>query len=381
MKNSHSDNKYTSEIPPLDIIDLDRVDSVNSENTSHEGRDHDTSEDPPLPKNKYAEPDEENFFEKYIFKLNWHIILLLVIAASVVLVIHRISNWGVHVTPEYNPDDYNEEYEIEVQDNILPLIYSGDDVADDGIRTVVALGNSPFADEWGTEDNLAALIEDLTDAVVYNCAVEGSYLTAEEAVFNASVAPMDAFSLYWLTTLACVDATTNIENAIQALGGNLPDGAMEAYETLRDLDFSTVDVITIMYDASDYLDGRPMGTLENPTDIQTYYGNLNASIELIQNTYPHIRIIVMSPTYAYAIDENGEYVSSDLYLYANDALSAYAMIMERSASMYTASFLDNFYGTVNELNADQYLVDNMHLNLEGRKKVAERFVYALEYYD
>mgnify|MGYP003296001730 CR=1 FL=1 len=35
----------------------------------------------------------------------------------------------------------------------------------------------------------------------------------------------------------------------------------------------------------------------------------------------------------------------------------------------------------NELNADEYLDDHLHMNLAGRKKVAERFVYALEYYD
>jgi len=350
----------------MEIIDLD---------------DPDSTEDCPDVPRKDSVREEESFFEKYILNFNWHIILLLVVAVSVVLIIYRISNWGVYVKPEYDPNDFNEEYEIEVQDNILPHLYTGDDIVDDGVCTIVAFGNSPFADDWGTDNNLASLIEEQSEAVVYNCAVADSYLTAQEPQFSSSKAPMDAFSFYWLTTLACVDATNNIESAIQALGDNLPDGAMEAYETLRDLDFNTVDVITIMYDASDYLDGRPMGTLDHPTDIQTYYGNLNAGLELIQETYPHIRIIVMSPTYAYAIDENGEYVSSDLYLYAEETLSSYAMIMERSASIYTASFLDNFYGTVNELDADQYLTDHMHLNLEGRKKLAERFVYALEYYD
>ena len=48
---------------------------------------------------------------------------------------------------------------------------------------------------------------------------------------------------------------------------------------------------------------------ENPTDPTQFTGNLEASIEVLQNYYPQIRIIVMSPTYAYAVDENGDYVA------------------------------------------------------------------------
>ena len=37
--------------------------------------------------------------------------------------------------------------------------------------------------------------------------------------------------------------------------------------------------------------------------------------------------------------------------------------------------------TIHEDNAREYLSDHIHLNVEGRKKVAERFVYALNYFD
>ena len=44
------------------------------------------------------------------------------------------------------------------------------------------------------------------------------------------------------------------------------------------------------------------------------------------------------------------------------------------------TFVDNLYGTVTEDNAQDYLIDHLHLNVAGRKKVAERFVYALNYF-
>ena len=90
----------------------------------------------------------------------------------------------------------------------------------------------------------------------------------------------------------------------------------------------------------------------------------------------------MSPTYAYALNQDGDYVSSDMYCYLNDyKLSTYALMIERSTTNQGVTFVDNIYGTVNENNADQYLLDHINLNVKGRQKLAERFVYALDYYN
>lgn len=380
MKETPSENKQNQSIPPLEIIDLDEIDTNEQKEIPF---DQSVSDDfyAPNPKQSGKKNTEEpkNFFEKYVLGINWHIILLLVVVFSVIFVVYRFSNWGTRVGSQYDPEDTS-DYDIEVYDNILPL-YTTEEREDDGVRTVVVLGNSPFADDKGSDDNLASLIEGMTDATIYNCAVSGSFLAAAEPTFDASKDPMDAFNLYWLSTLIAMDNDIIYERAFQAMGPDTPEDAQQAYETLSSLDFNTVDVIAIMYDASDYLDGRLIMNAENRTDIQSFYGNMNASLELIQSTFPHIRLIVMSPTYAYAVNEEGEYVDSELYLYAEHPLSRYSMLLEQSASAVSASFLDNYYGTVNELNAADYLEDNLHLNLEGRKKLAERFVYALEYYD
>ena len=90
----------------------------------------------------------------------------------------------------------------------------------------------------------------------------------------------------------------------------------------------------------------------------------------------------MSPTYAFAVDDEGKYISSDQYIYNDqDVLSTYVIKQFGYAYDREVTFVDNIYGTITEDNADEYLIDNIHLNTEGRKKVAERFVYALTYYD
>ena len=91
----------------------------------------------------------------------------------------------------------------------------------------------------------------------------------------------------------------------------------------------------------------------------------------------------MSPTYAFSDqqDENGDYVSSDIMRYGEDVLSTYVIKASESASALQVSFVDNFYVTFNEDNATDYLSDHTHLNSAGRKKVIDRLLYALNYYN
>lgn len=310
-----------------------------------------------------------------ILKINWHLILLLVFVFSVIFIIYRFKNWGTKVDLD-NLGHVDDNYDVETVDNILPLIYEGDAPAvNDGIRKVVLLGNDTFAQNKGTSDDMANMIAELSGATVYNCAFEGSYLSSTSNYINTKTYPMDAFNLYWLTTAFTINNLEPYEAVFEECADQIPADAEETFETLCSIDFNTVDVIGIMYDANDYLAARPMINIEKPDDIYTFTGNLVASIDMIQDKYPHIRIIVMSPTYAYAINEEGEYVSSDLYCYIKDPevshkLSNYALLLERETAPQGISFVDNIYGTINETNADQYLLDNISLNVDGRKKIS-----------
>lgn len=62
---------------------------------------------------------------------------------------------------------------------------------------IVVFGNAPFADDRDSSDNLANLIAKETDTTVYNCSISGSYLAAQQLNYDPTVAPMDAYCLYW----------------------------------------------------------------------------------------------------------------------------------------------------------------------------------------
>lgn len=334
-----------------------------------------------------ADSQKSNTFQDTILPkirpfLNMHMLLAVVAVIFIVAIIGKFSNWGVFVDISEIESDHSLGY-LDVLDDILPLMDENGLPMEAGeVDNIVVFGNAPFADDRDSEDNLANMIAEASGATVYNCSVGSSYLSAQWPYFDASQAPLDAYSFYWLTVLATTDANAHYyPESVAALGDNTPPEAQEVYDTLTTLDFNTVDVIAIMYDASDYLAGRRMYDDANRTNIQHFTGSLEAGIELWQREYPHIRIIVMSPTYAYGLDENGEYVSSDIQRYGQDVLSTYVIKESDSCAYRSVSFIDNLYGTVTETNADEYLIDHLHLNVDAREKLTSRFMTALNYFN
>jgi hypothetical protein len=313
--------------------------------------------------------------------INMHTIFVFAIAVFVLALFMKFKNWGVHIDQEELFKDGEGTYD-DTLDQILPLIDSNGKTVAQDVSSIVFFGNAPFADDRDSEDSIVSMIAASTGAEVYNCSIGGSYLSSQNYTFDADSDPEDAYSFYWLATLMTSGGNSDyFERAGESLGDNTPAEADEVYDILTTVDFGTVDVAVIMYDASDYLIGRYMYNDDNASDITCFTGSLEAGIELLKEYYPNMRIIVMSPTYAYAVVD-GKYVSSDKYSIGNlDVLSTYVIKEFGSASEQGVTFVDNLYGTVTEDNADQYLTDNLHLNAEGRRLVADRLLYALNYYN
>lgn len=330
----------------------------------------------------YENDTKQNKQKNFSFHHAMHIVLLLAVVVSIALLIWKFSHWGIFVDINNLADDPDNRYQ-NCMDEILPLFTGTEDaINDDGITNILVFGNHPFSDDRDSKDSLANIIARDANATVYNCSVDGSCMSSQFSYFSADDNPMDAYSFYWLVTLAVNGANDGYYSAaLKALGEDAPAEAQEVFDTLTSLDLNTIDVAVIMYDATDYLLWRSPCDLEDSTDVTSFAGNLEAGIELLQAYYPNIRIIVMSPTYAFAVVD-GEYVSSDIYLaYEKFALSLYANMEAQSAFSRSVTYVDNLYGSIHEDNASEYLRDNLHLNVEGRKIVADHFIYALKYFD
>lgn len=363
-------------IPDLEIIDLEENEisaEAPMDGEEHYGSGEHLPSGEPAPKRRFP-------------RISIHFVLLATFIIFVCGIIYKFMNFGNYIDLDELFKDGQGTYD-DTFDEILPLMdRDGNRLEtnyEDGL-TIVAFGNAPFADDADSDDSLAAMIEEMTGATVYNCSISGSYMASQSAVIDPSESPMDVYTFYWLSSLACKsDIRHSFESAKETLGDAVPPEADKVINTITSLDFDTVDVVTIFYDATDYLLGHEMYNDLNDTDIQQFTGNLEAGIQIFQDIYPHIRIIVMSPPYAFSdqLDENGNYISSDITRYGQDVLSTYVIKEYGSCATRRVSFVDHLYGTITEDNAKEYLIDNLHLNVAGRREIAKRFVYALYYYD
>lgn len=395
-RNDSNHNIHTSPVngmPDIEIVDLENetMQDTDSGKSAHKSNKKQTSD--VSPKADEYEDFSEEYEEDYPEEdeapapagirrfLNVHVFFALAMIIVIGLVAYRFTHWGQRVSQSDIFKDGQGSYD-DSWDSILPLTDENGQMVITDASNIVLFGNAPFADDRDSSDSLANLIAKETGANVYNCSISGSYLAAQELNFDPTVAAMDAYCLYWLVSLATGAPIDNYYvQAAEQLGDKTPADAEEVINTLKTLDFNTIDTVAIMYDATDYLLGNPMYNDDNPTDPTQFTGNLEASLDVLQSLYPQIRIIVMSPTYAYAVDENGDYVSSDMYIYNNrDVLSTYVIKECYSANVHSVSFMDNLYGSITEDNAKEYLTDNLHLNVKGRKLIAKRFEYFLNYY-
>lgn len=396
-RNDSNHNIHTSpvnDMPDIEIVDLENetMQDTDSGKSAHKTNRKPTSDVSPKA-DEYEDFSEEYEDDDYPEEdeapapagirrfLNVHVFFALVMIVVIGLVAYRFTHWGQRVSQSDIFKDGQGSYD-DSWDSILPLTDENGQMVITDASNIVLFGNAPFADDRDSSDSLANLIAKETGANVYNCSISGSYLAAQELNFDPTVAAMDAYCLYWLVNLATGAPIDNYYvQAAEQLGDKTPTDAEEVINTLKTLDFNTIDTVAIMYDATDYLLGNPMYNDDNPTDPTQFTGNLEASLDVLQSLYPQIRIIVMSPAYAYAVDENGDYVSSDMYIYNNrDVLSTYVIKECYSANLHSVSFMDNLYGSITEDNAKEYLTDNLHLNVKGRKLIAKRFEYFLNYY-
>lgn len=298
-----------------------------------------------------------------------HVILLAAIILIAVVSVYRLYKWNQGTPLDIDTADVDtSQFDIETLDMIIPMdssLLEGHE--DDGITTILCLGNNPFADDRG-DTGLAAQIAVKTDSVVYDCAFPYSSAACKYPVYNPEYTK-DHFNFYYV-----VECFRNNEfTAISSIANDEADPRYaETVEVMKTVDMDKVDIIVIMYDSTDYNMGTPSDNPDNPYDVTAFTGGLRTTIENIKSTWPYIRIFVMSPTYAQYMDEDGELHNGTTTDLGNGSLNHY-LIKEADAIMDCGvSFIDNYFGTINEDNYEEYMTDYMHYNNAGREKLAAR---------
>ena len=307
------------------------------------------------------------------FHLNLHVILALVIVAVFATGIFILLRWNKGTLTTWDRDDDSTKFDVEVQDVIFslnPAFLEGRE--DDGVTTILFLGDDPLSDDR-TETGIAERIGEMSGATVINASFPSSKVACENATYSTSTQEGidDAFNLYYVCSALNRQDFTAMENIAPFKNDPSLTAGLEA---LKSTDMDKVDILAIMYDAVDYLEGSPVDNANNDVDIQTYTGSLKASIQLIQEEYPYIRIVFLSPTFAFYVDEDEKFQNGAMTDLGNGTISTYWVRAIDICSAAGISFIDNYYGSINGDNYLLFMRDAVHLNEAGRKQIAEHFV-------
>lgn len=306
-------------------------------------------------------------------RVNIHVIILGVIVLIAVFSVYKLYRWNKGVPSDYDPNYQTTDFDVEALDAIIPLASSKlEGHEDDGVTTILCLGNDPFSLDQG-EGGLAEQIAAKTNATVYNGSFSGTTIAVRNQTFEDWYS-IDAFSFF---NVANSLSTGDFGFIRQVVDYGYDENYLRTTEMLAALDMNTVDVLCIMYDGSDYINKRACENPNDPYDPVTYTGALRSGIEAIQEAYPHIRIVVMSHSFCHNVNENGDYENGDRVDLGNGTLSHYLLNELVVCMDCSVSFIDNFYGSVNEDNYPEYLRDNIHFNDAGRELLADRFVQCI----
>lgn len=160
--------------------------------------------------------------------------------------------------------------------------------------------------------------------------------------------------------------------------GETLDYFPETINALSGLDFSKVRYLVIGHGSNDYNCGRKLDNPEDPLDRSTFGGALRYSVRLLQEEYPQMKIILMTPAWCYIVhgDERADCDDTD---YGGGYLQDYVELEIRIAREYGLYLLDNFHDSgIGKQTQEQYLYDGLHLNRNGQQLIAGRIAELLE---
>ena len=140
---------------------------------------------------------------------------------------------------------------------------------------------------------------------------------------------------------------------------------------LSTIDFTQAEILFIEHGINDYSAGRPVDNPENPKDVFTYAGALRYSIEKLQEAYPKLQIVLVTPLYCYFLENGVRGLDSEQADFGHGVLEAYVEAERQVAKEYGLPCIDNFANLgVNRDTIDEYAEDGIHLNEKGRALLA-----------
>ena len=140
-------------------------------------------------------------------------------------------------------------------------------------------------------------------------------------------------------------------------------------DALSKIDFEKTRILIIEHGVNDYLQQTA------PAQVEF---TLRDVIQKLQKRYPDLQIWVCSPTFCYIV-KDGERLDCDTTELGEFVLEEYILAEERVCKELGVGFVNNYHqDIITKKTIEQYVLDGLHLNEEGRRIVAENILEAIK---
>ena len=240
-----------------------------------------------------------------------------------------------------------------------------------GSKTVVAFGDSITGAYSGIDStrDYPLKIQEKTGWKVYNVGFGGTRMGQHPTP------RYDAYSMYRLA-----DAVTTGDYSLQDADTTGAENYASQLTKLKSIDFNNVDIVTIAYGTNDWGGGHtpnpPIDNPENRYDTSNLVGATRYSVKTLQEAYPHLRIVLLTPFYRYDsatntdADEGFRPLNNPNY-HINEYVDAEITV----AKELKIPVLDMYYALgMGKHNRSQYFIstDGVHPNANGMDLIASR---------
>lgn len=151
----------------------------------------------------------------------------------------------------------------------------------------------------------------------------------------------------------------------------------ETVDGLANIDFSKAELVLIQHGLNDYYSGTAISNEANPYDEYTFAGALRTSLSILVEKYPDIRIVIVTPTYTWYVQDGLTCEELDMgYGVMEDYVTAELAVAEEFG-IEVIDLYHDFLPHEKWEDWELYTRDGLHPNEAGRALIAERIAEEL----
>lgn len=232
--------------------------------------------------------------------------------------------------------------------------------------SVLLMGDSIFG-QYRDETSVASYLSQELGNTVFNGAFGGTSMALQNRE-DDKYYYMDAFTFAGLSR-AVAQQDFGVQQTVRTK--EVPIAHFpEVVDDMEGIDMSQVEVLVLCYGLNDYMSGTPLEDATNPYNEETFCGALRQGIQRIRDSYPNMRMIVVSSTYCWFLNTMEDCENND---YGGGYLEEYVNAEQVVCQELDVEFLDWYHDFYNYDNIErwrEHTEDGMHPNQETRQWMA-----------